>query len=142
MVGRRQKHLALILARELASQLATATFIADAEGELVFYNEAAEEILGRTFAEAGSMPAERWTSQFQLESPDGAPVTLDQIAAGIALLERRPAHGRLRMVGLDGRRRQISVTAIPLFSTPTELVGIIALFWEDEETGSAAAGSP
>ena len=47
-----QKHLTLIIARELASQLATATFIADAQGRLVFYNEAAEEILGRTFAEA------------------------------------------------------------------------------------------
>ena len=32
MEGRPQKHLALILARELASQLATATFIADAAG--------------------------------------------------------------------------------------------------------------
>jgi NAD(P)H-dependent FMN reductase len=42
-VVRRQMHLALILARELASQLATATFISDADGDLVFYNEAAEE---------------------------------------------------------------------------------------------------
>jgi hypothetical protein len=40
--GRPQKHLALILARELASQLATATFIADATGGLVFFNEPAE----------------------------------------------------------------------------------------------------
>ena len=64
MEGRPQKHLALIIARELASQLATATFIADAAGNLVFYNEAAEEILGRTFAEAGTMSADGWTSQF------------------------------------------------------------------------------
>ena len=64
------KHLALILARELASQLATATFIADATGELVFYNEPAEEILGRTLAEAGPMPAESWPSTFNLEDPE------------------------------------------------------------------------
>ena len=57
MEGRPQRHLALILARELASQLATAAFIADATGGLVFFNEPAEEILGRTFAEAGPMPA-------------------------------------------------------------------------------------
>jgi PAS domain-containing protein len=69
--GRPQRHLALILARELASQLATATFIADATGELVFYNEPAEEILGRTFAEAGPMPAERWASTFNLEDLEG-----------------------------------------------------------------------
>ena len=69
-----QKHLALIIARELATQLATAMFIADAQGRLVFYNEAAEEILGKTFAEAGTMAAEGWTSQFRLEELDGTPM--------------------------------------------------------------------
>jgi PAS domain-containing protein len=133
MVARRQMHLALIIARELASQLATATFIADAEGELVFYNEAAEEILGRTFAEAGSMSAAGWTTQFKIEQLDGGPLPLERMPAGIALLERRPAHGKLRMTGLDGRARRLSVTAVPLFSTPTTLVGIIALFWEERE---------
>ena len=125
-----QKHLTLIIARELASQLATATFIADAQGRLVFYNEAAEEILGRTFAEAGTMPAEGWTSQFLLEELDGTPMPLERNPAGIALLEQRPAHGKLWMTGLDGERRLISVTAVPLFASGTEFVGMIALFWQ------------
>jgi PAS domain-containing protein len=131
VVGRRQKHLALILGRELASQLATATFITDASGELVFYNEAAEEILGRTFAEAGSMLASEWTSLFQVEDLDGAPVPLEELPGGIALAEGRPAHRRIRIIGLNGGPRLISVTAIPLFSHPTELVGMVAFFWED-----------
>lgn len=130
MEGRPQKHLALIIARELASQLATATFIADETGALVFYNEAAEEILGRTFGEAGGMPAEGWTSQFLLEDLDGSPLTLERMPAGIALLEQRPAHGRLWMTGLDGQRRLLSVTAVPLFASATECVGMIALFWQ------------
>lgn len=130
MEGRAQKHLALIIARELATQLATATFIADAEGRLVFYNEAAEQILGRTFAEAGSMPAEGWTSQFLLEEVDGTPMPLDRMPAGIALIERRPAHGQLWMTGLDGERRLLSVTAVPLYASATEVVGMIALFWQ------------
>ena len=125
-----QKHLTLIIARELASQLATATFIADAQGRLVFYNEAAEEILGRTFAEAGSMAAEGWTSQFRLEELDGTPMVLERMPAGIALLERRPAHGKLWMTGLDGQRRLLAVTAVPLFASETEVVGMIALFWQ------------
>lgn len=125
-----QKHLALIIARELASQLATATFIADVTGTLVFYNEAAEEILGRTFAEAGTMPAEGWGSQFLLEELDGSPMPLERMPAGIALLERRPAHGQLWMTGLDGRRRLLAVTAMPLFASATELVGMIAFFWQ------------
>jgi PAS domain-containing protein len=130
MEGRSQKHLALIIARELASQLATATFIADASGHLVFYNEAAEEILGLTFAEAGTMAAEGWTSQFLLEEPDGSPMPLERMAAGIALLEQRPAHGKLWMTGLDGQRRFLAVTAVPLFASTTEVVGMIALFWQ------------
>jgi PAS domain-containing protein len=128
--GRPQKHLALILARELASQLASATFIADATGELVFYNERAEEILGRTFAEAGPMPAQEWASTFRLEDVDGNPLPLDRMPAAIALMEQRPAHGKLWMTGLDGHRRLLSVTGVPLFASPTELVGMIAVFWQ------------
>ena len=125
-----QKHLALIIARELASQLATATFIADSQGRLVFYNEAAEEILGRTFAQAGTMSADGWTSQFRLEELDGTPMPLERMPAGIALLEQRPAHGKLWMTGLDGQRRLLAVTAVPLFASETEVVGMIALFWQ------------
>ena len=128
--GRPQKHLALILARELASQLATATFIADANGNLVFYNEPAEEILGRTFSEAGAMNAESWPSLFRLEDLDGAPLPMERMPAAVALMERRPAHGRLWMTGLDGQRRLLSVTAVPLMASPTEFVGMIALFWQ------------
>ena len=133
MEGRPQKHLALIIARELASQLATATFVADAEGNLVFYNEAAEAILGRSFAEAGTMPADGWTSQFVLEELDGTPMALDRMPAGIALLEHRPAHGQLWMTGLDGERRMLNITAVPLFASATEFVGMIALFWQTDD---------
>jgi PAS domain-containing protein len=131
VVARRQKHLALIIARELATQLATAAFISDADGDLVFYNEAAEEILGRTFAEAGSMPAAEWNSLFAIEDLEGAPLPLEQNPGWIALAERRPAHVRLRIVGLDGVRRQLSATAMPLFSHPEEIVGMVAFFWEE-----------
>ena len=135
MATRRHKHLALIIARELASQLATATFIADAEGDLVFYNEAAEAILGRTYAEAGAMPASEWPSLFRVEAPDGTPLPLEKLPGGIALAEKRPAHARIRIVGLDGERRSISVTAIPLFAHPTEVVGMVAHFWEEQPDG-------
>ena len=138
MEGRAQKHLALILARELASQLATATFVADARGELVFYNEPAEEILGRTFAEAGAMPAEGWATQFRLEGLDGAPLAMEKMPAAVALMEQRPAHGTIWMTGLDGQRRLVSITAAPLFASPTDFVGVIALFWQEPTpTGDA-----
>ena len=47
-----QRSIVLILARDLASMLATPMLIVDAEGALIFYNEAAGSILGRPFNEA------------------------------------------------------------------------------------------
>ena len=76
------------------------------------------------------MAAEGWTSQFRLEELDGTPMPLERMPAGIALLERRPAHGKLWMTGLDGQRRLLAVTAVPLFASETEVVGMIALFWQ------------
>ena len=134
MATRRHKHLALIIARELASQLSTAAFISDANGDLVFYNEAAEEILGRTYAEAGAMPAAEWPSLFRIEDPDGTPLPLEKVPGAIALTEKRPTHGRICIVGLDGVRRSISVTAMPLFAHPTDVVGMVSFFWEDGDS--------
>lgn len=129
---RRQKNLVLILAREFASKLATPTFVADDAGRLVFYNEPAEEILGRTFAEAGEISAEEWASLFSTEELDGTPMQLDRIPGGIALLERRPAHHTFRLIGLDGTPHVISATALPLFEQEESFVGVFIIFWEQK----------
>ena len=51
-----------ILAREFASNLATPTLIVDGEGTLIFFNEAAEELVGRTFAEVGEMTIDEFSA--------------------------------------------------------------------------------
>lgn len=127
---RRPKNLVLILAREFASKLATACFVVDAKGDLVFYNEPAEEILGRTFAEVGEISAREWETLFEVEELDGTPMPLERMPAGIALLERKPAHHGFRITGLDGVKREISVTALPLLAQAHELVGVVAIFWQ------------
>jgi len=137
MEGRRQKNLVLILAREFASKLATATFVSDADGYLVFYNEPAEAILGQTFAQAGGMHAEEWAGQFQVEELDGSPLPLDKMPGGIALLERRPAHHTFRITGLDGVKREISVTAFPLLTRTDEFVGMVSIFWQAQQDGAS-----
>jgi PAS domain-containing protein len=127
---RRQKNLVLILAREFASQLATATFVIDEKGKLVFYNEPAEAILGQTFAEVGEVWADQWTDLFEVEDLDGNPVPLEKMPGGIAFFERKPTHGDIRITGLDGVKRVISVTAFPLLARNDELVGVVTIFWE------------
>lgn len=96
----------------------------------MYFNEPAEAILGRTYGEAGEISANEWASLFDVEELDGTPMPLESMPAGIALLERRPAHHTFRIRGLDGRSRVISVTAFPLLASASELVGVVAIFWE------------
>ena len=53
-----QRNLILILARNFAALLATAVFLVDAEGSVIFFTEAAERLLGQRFIEghAGRTP--------------------------------------------------------------------------------------
>ena len=130
--GTRQKNVVLILAREFATRLSTPMFIADAEGRLVFYNEPAEEVIGRSFAESGEMTADTWGALLQIEDLDGNPIPLERRPSGIALLERRASHQAFRMTGLDGVTRIVSATAFPLFGREDELLGLVLIFWEEQ----------
>ena len=131
--GRRQKHLVLIVAREFASLLATPVLISDADGRLVYFNEPAERVLGTTYVEAGELDAASWSTQFRVTDTEGRSMPLEQMPAGVAFVERRPAQGTIAIVGLDGVSRVISVAAFPLFAHADELVGIAAIFWERED---------
>ena len=124
-----QKHLVLILAREFAAELAVPVVVNDADGRLVYFNEAAEEVLGRSFAESGELPAAEWAETFAVRGEHGEELELAQMPGGIALLQQRPAHGTLQIVGLDEVRRTIEVTAIPLLASRTEPIGVMAIFW-------------
>lgn len=129
---RRSKHLVLILAREFASNLATPTLIADAEGRLVFYNEAAEEIVGASFAEAGEMPVDEWTASFAPRTRDSEdPLPAERRPVRIAFDQQRAAHEQFRMTSREGVVQDVAVTAFPLFAHADEFVGIVAIFWRE-----------
>ena len=131
MDRRRPKHLVLILAREFASNLATPMLIADADGTLVYDNEAAEEIVGRPFAEVGELPVDEWTNSFEPRTREADPLPADERPVRIALDERRAEHQRFVITSSDGEEREVSVTAIPLFAHADEFVGVVGLFWRD-----------
>jgi PAS domain S-box-containing protein len=122
--------LPLILARELAANVATPYLVIDGEGRLVFFNERAERILGTTPSELGEMPEEEWRTRFQVERPDGTPVESDQTPSARARRERRPMQDTLVYTWADGRRTTLSVTAIPLLGREDDLLGVFLLFWE------------
>ncbi|HEX2221895.1 MAG TPA: PAS domain-containing protein, partial [Candidatus Limnocylindria bacterium] len=59
-----QQPIELILMRHLASRLAVPVFIVDAAGDMVYFNEPAERVLGRRFNEVREMPFDQWTTAF------------------------------------------------------------------------------
>ena len=126
-----QKHLVLILAREFASSLSTPTLVADDRGYLVFYNEAAEAVVGRRFAEEGEMPLEDWLAAFEATTLSAEPLAPERRPASVALHERRASHLRYLVTSADGVQREIEVTAFPLFAHTDEFVGIVVIFWRD-----------
>ena len=127
---RRQKSLVLILAREFASNLAMPIYIADADETLVYFNEPAERIAGRSFAETGEMPVRHWTRLLVPRGADGAELSREEMPGGIAFIERRPAHASMRITGLDGTEREVATTALPLLGPDEEFHGIMVIFWE------------
>jgi PAS domain-containing protein len=132
-MGIPQRNLLLILARDFASRLATATFLVDPEGNLIYFNEAAEAVLGEPFVEGRSMPASEWSTAFSPANEAGESVPLESLPLGVALSRHEPAHAFLRIVGGDGVARTIEVTGLPLFAHAGKFVGAIAIFWERAE---------
>ena len=127
------KPLPLILARELASNLATPMFLIDARGVLVFYNDAAAQLIGKAFAEMGEVPAEEFGAVLHLKTTEGETLRRRDSPAGIAFFERRPAHMRLAATGYDGEQRLVHATAYPLFGSTGEMHGVVSVFWQVDE---------
>jgi PAS domain-containing protein len=127
--AKRPKDLALILGREFASMLATPMFVVDGTGRLVYCNEPAEDLLGRSFAEIGRISAEDWVSMFVPETAAGEPMPLEAVPSRRAFVERRHAHSDLRITSAAGIKIDISSTAFPIFVREGEFLGVIAIFW-------------
>ena len=132
-MGTEEHNLVLILARGLASSIATPILLVDTKGTAVYFNEPAEGILGRTYAEEGQMALDEWGTLFSPTEPGGnEPIDPGQLPLSIAL-QGRAAHKPMAITGGDGVRREIEVTAFPLYARTDEFVGAVAIFWEKDE---------
>src|SRR5574341_1405887 len=109
-----QKAVEIILMRQLASYLAMPILLFDPAGNLLFYNEPAEALLGHRFDETGELPLEEWYKIIAATAEDGSPLPPEARPMFIALQKHRPVHRALRIRGLDGIWRRIETTAFPL----------------------------
>jgi PAS domain-containing protein len=125
-----QQEIEVILSRHLAEYLAMPIFIVNPSGDLIFYNEPAEAILGTRYGETGVMPASEWATKFQPTDHDGNPLPPDELPLVIAITSQQPAHKIFWIRGLDDTIREIEVTALPLIGQADRFLGGIAFFWE------------
>jgi PAS domain-containing protein len=128
-----QQEIEIILTRHWASHLTTPIFLVDPEGDLLYYNEAAEIILGSRYAETGRMGSDVWSVAFKFTDDDNVRVKREENPLNIALTECRPVHRSLWIIGLDNVRRHIRTTCLPLIGQADRFLGAVALFWELEE---------
>ena len=127
-------HLAVLTSEQLFTrfmqQLPGLAWIKDAAGRYVFVNEAAEALLGLDFEDAGQVSLADWTTAFASRTKGRQRADPATHPLAIAIRQRRPVHGPLRIVGRDGVLRSLVVTALPLEGSRGQLLGGLAMFWE------------
>lgn len=127
-----QQPLEIILARQFADTLNIAVFLVDPEGNLLFYNESAEAILGIRFAETGAMPVDEWASVFAPADKDGNPIPPEGLPLVQTLTSQKPAQGSFYIDNNKGHKLCLTVNAFPIEGKPNRHLGAMALFWEKE----------
>ena len=122
--------LEIILIRQLAGYLSVPVFLVDPNGNLLFYNEPAEALLGRRFEETGAMPATEWSTVFTPLDDESKPIPPEALPLMITLKSQRLVYKRMHIRGLDGLARHIEVASIPIAGLRGDFLGAAALFWE------------
>jgi PAS domain-containing protein len=123
-----QKPLEQILARNLVSSLSTPALLTDEDGALIFYNEAAAELLNKDFDEADGC-ADVW-DQIGPFDRQGERIAIEDLPLALALRDGCPTHAGLRVRSFTGVDHDIEVSALPIL-TGQGPRGVLAFFWPD-----------
>lgn len=123
----------IILNRQLAECLSIPVFITDVSGNLLFYNEPAEDILGLRYEDTGEMPVEEWGTIFKNRDETGHPLPLEDLPLVKTLKNRLPHHKTFWIESLRGKQERISVTAYPIIGRADTFLGAVAIFWRPPE---------
>lgn len=123
----------LILNRQLADCLAIPVFITDTVGNLLFYNEPAEDILGRRYEDTGEMPVEQWSTVFKNKDENGDPLAPEELPLVKTLKNQLPYFKTFWIESLQGKAEKISVTSYPIIGRAGSFLGAVAIFWRPTE---------
>ena len=124
----------IILSRQLADSLAIPVFITDTEGNLLFYNEPAEEILGKRYEDTGEMTVAQWSTTFKNKDEKGDPLPPEELPLVKTLKYRLPFHKTFWIESLQGKAENISVTSYPIIGRAGRFLGAVAIFWRTPDS--------
>ena len=122
-----EQPLELILARNLISIISLGAFLVDAEGAIVFFNDAAAEIFGVRFEETGRIARADWSTELGPLDEQGRPLPTDQLPLVVALRDGRPGYGRFH-VRTDRGLIPIVAAGLPLTGSGAPHGALVA-FW-------------
>lgn len=108
----------------LLEALPMSVYATDAEGFIVFYNEAAVSLWGRRPA----LGRDRWSGAWRLFRPDGSPLPHGQSPMAVALRENREIRNvEVVMERPDGTRVRVLPFTTPLRNAADALVGAVSV---------------
>jgi PAS domain-containing protein len=123
------KSIQIILARQLASCIATPILLVDEQNSLIYYNEPAEAIFNLRFDETGEMSAAEWTSRFAAVDDDRNPIPPEDRPMMRVLAECAPVSQTMWLRSSNGDWRHVNITAFPLIGEKGLLFGAMSIFW-------------
>lgn len=123
----------MILNRQLADCLSIPVFITDRKGNLIYYNEPAELILGRSYEDTGEMPVSEWGTIFKPMDENRNVLPPDDLPLVKTLKNCRPYHRIFWIESLNGKMEKIAVTSYPILGRAAAFLGAVALFWESKD---------
>jgi PAS domain-containing protein len=123
----------IILNRQLADCLSIPVFITDTTGNLIFYNEPAENILGTRFEDTGEMRVETWSTIFKQQDDQGKLLQPENLPLVRTLRDCYPYHKTFWIESLKGKVEKISVTSYPIIGRAGKFLGAVAIFWEAKD---------
>ena len=122
----------LILARNLISSIDLAAILVDPDGGVVFFNDTAGRLIGRTFDELGPMSREVWNSRFGPFDDLGEVIPTGDMPLTETLHEGLPINARFHMRADGGELFDVEASALPLASADG-FKGALVVFWRADD---------
>jgi PAS domain S-box-containing protein len=111
-----------VIAGQILDHLPAAIYVTDAEGRIVYFNEAAAALWGYR----PKLNGDQWCGSWRLYRLDGAPMPHDQCPMAVALKENRVVRGGQAIAERpDGTRVPFTAYPTPLYDASGKLVGAV-----------------